>query len=277
MNFIALSSLPRSGSTLLMYILNQNPKFTIGPDSEISYILNNNRSHIKDHIRGYQIPHQKATECFLNFCRSGTQSWIDTLVDDQNIFVDKSRGWLIDMDFTFKVFPKLKMVINIRDLRAVVNSFEKVNSESIYSDSKSYYKNLDTDLQRQRLDGILNFKMLKDSLTSLRELIEIPKKYNSNILITRHEDLIEDPNYFMQTLYDFLDLPYFQHDFENIEQDNNYYDNVYMPYGNHKIHNCLAKSIEQKFEYIRPDLLEQITKGYSWYFKNFYSDRMDNK
>jgi sulfotransferase len=277
MNFVALSSLPRSGSTLLIYILNQNPKFTIGPDSEISYILNNNRSHIKDRIRGYQIPHQKATECFLNFCRSGTQSWIDTLVEDKNIFIDKSRGWTVDMDFTFKVFPELKMIINIRDLRSVVSSFEKVHCESIYADRKSYYKDIDTDLQRQRLDGILNFPMLKDGLTALRELIEIPKKYNSNILITRHEDLIEDPNFFMETLYDFLELPYFQHDFENIEQDSNYHDNVYMPYGNHKIRNSLVKTVPQKFDYIRSDLLEQMTKGYSWYFNNFYSDRIKKK
>jgi sulfotransferase len=274
MNFIALSSLPRSGSTLFLYILNQNPKFTIGPDSEISYVLNHNKKFIKDKIREYQIPHEIATECFLNFCRSGTNSWVDTLRDKDTIFLDKSRGWILDLDFTFKVFPNLKVIINVRDLRAIVNSFEKINSNSLYSDRKLYYKDIDNDLQRQRLDGILNFPILKDGLTALRELIEIPKKYNNNILITRHEDLIEDPNYFMKTFYDFVELPFFVHDFENIEQERNYNDNVYMPYGNHKIKNKLEKTLPKSYDQIRPDLLEQLMKGYSWYYNNYYSDRV---
>ena len=272
MNFVALSSLPRSGSTLLLYILDQNPMFTIGPDSGLSYLLDDCRKHIKDAIKGYQIPHEQVTDCFLNFCRSGTESWVDTLRKD-TIFIDKSRGWTCDMDFTFKVFPNLKLIFNIRDLRYVLNSFEKVHYDSIYADRKYYYKDIESDLQRQRLDGILTFPMLKDGLTALRELIEIPKKYNSNILITRHEDLIDDPNYFMSTLYDFLELPYYQHDFKNITQGD-YYDNVYMPYGNHKIKSKLDKSISTSQLAIRPDLLEQVTKGYSWFFKNFYSDRV---
>jgi sulfotransferase len=274
MKFLPLASLPRSGSTLLLYILKQNPKFTIGPDSDISNILYINKNQIKERIGQYQIPHEIATECFLNYCRSGTDAWIDVLRKKDTIFLDKSRGWISDLDFTFKVFPDLKLIINIRDLRAIVNSFEKVNSNSLYVDRKYYYKDIDTDLQRQRLDGTLNFPMLKDGLTALRELIEMPKKYSSNILITRHEDLIEDPNFFMKTFYDFIELPFFDHDFDNIEQERDYNDNVYMPYGNHKIRNSLEKTLSKSYDEIRPDLLEQLMKGYSWYFNNYYSDRI---
>ncbi len=274
MNFFALSSLPRSGSTLLLYILKQNPKFKTGPDSDISYLLNTNRSYIKTAVTDCQIPHQKLTECFLNFCRSGTESWVNTLTNEDQIFVDKSRGWVIDMDFTFKVFPDLKMIFNIRDLRSIINSFEKVHHDSIYADNKSYYKNIESDLQTQRIDGILSSSMVSDALTSLRELVEIPKKYTSNILITRHEDLIEDPNSFMKTIYDFLEIPYYQHNFDNIEQDNDYNDNPYMPYGNHKIKNSLDKENRNTFEYIRSDLSEKLVRGYSWYYDNLYSDRM---
>lgn len=274
MNFIALSSLPRSGSTLLLYILNQNPKFAIGPDSDISYLLDTSRSYIKIAIKDSQIPHQKVTDCFLNFCKSGTESWISNLIKEDQIFIDKSRGWLIDMDFTFKVFPNLKMIFNIRDLRSIVNSFEKVHHDSIYADNKSYYKNIESDLQTQRIDGIIKSHMVNDPLTSLRELTEIPKKYTSNILITRNEDLIEDPNSFMKTIYEFLELPFYQHDFENINQDNNYNDNPYMPYGNHKIKNSLDKEVSPKYEYVRDDISEKIVRGYSWFYDNLYSDRM---
>jgi sulfotransferase len=274
MKFLPLASIPRSGSTLLLYILNQNPKFTIGPDSEISYILNSNRNNIRKNIHSYQLPHEDITKCFLNFCRSGVDAWIETLRKEDTIFLDKSRGWISDLDFTFKVFPDQKIIINIRDLRSVLNSFEKIHSDSLFENKHSYYKDIENDLQRQRLDGILQLPMIKEPLTTLRELIEIPKKYKDKILITRHEDLIEDPQYFMQTLYDFIELPYFEHDFDDIKQERYYNDNPYMPYGKHKISNKLTEKVSNKCEFIRPDLLDNLVKGYSWYFDNFYSDRM---
>lgn len=276
MNFIALSSVPRSGSTVLMYLLNQNPTITIGGDSFLSYLLNDCRLNVKKNILEYQIPHQQVTECLLNFCRSGANSWVDSLRNDK-IFVDKSRGWLVDMDFTFKVFPELKLIINVRDLRSIINSFEKINHNSIYADKKFFYKNIDSDLQLQRIDGILNFQVVKEVLTSLRELVEVPKQYTSNILITRYEDLIETPESFMKTLYEFLEMPYFEHNFDNIEQTNNYNDNPFVPYGDHRISNKLLKTVDDNWDYVRPDLLERLKVGYSWYFKNLYSDRMDNK
>ena len=69
MNLLPLTSLPRSGSTLFLYILNQNPIFQIGPDSEIGNFLYHNKTFIQTNIHHFQLPHEKVSECFIDFCR----------------------------------------------------------------------------------------------------------------------------------------------------------------------------------------------------------------
>ena len=111
MNFIPLTSLPRSGSTLLLYILNQNPKFTIGPDSEIGNLLNINKEFICNNITHFQLPHETVSDCFYNFCRSGVDSWIKTISEPETIFVDKSRHWLKDLDYIFLCYGNVFICI----------------------------------------------------------------------------------------------------------------------------------------------------------------------
>jgi hypothetical protein len=273
MNFIPLTSLPRTGSTLLLYILDQNPKFTIGPDSEIGQLLNYNKQFITDNISHFQLPHEKVTDCFINFCRSGVDSWIKTISDKQNVFIDKSRHWLKDLDFIFTVFPEIKIVVTIRDLRSIVNSFEKISKESLYVNRSETFGNLNEDLHIQRVGNILEIPYLKDGLFSLRQLIDIPQKYKDQIFISKYEDLIKNPQEHLNEIYDFLEISRYTHDFENITQGF-YNDNPYQPFGKHKIKSKIEKSNEKNFSYLRQDVQNMIINEYYWYFQKFYPEEL---
>jgi len=273
MNFIPLTSLPRSGSTLLLYVLKQNPKFTIGPDSEIGNLLNVNRDFICKNIFHFQLPHETVSDCFYNFCRSGVDAWIKTISNPETIFVDKSRHWLKDLDHIFKIFPDLKIVITIRDLRSIVNSFEKICQDSLFADRSESFNTIHEDLQYQRVDNILNIDYLKDGLFSLRQLIDIPKKYKNQIFISRYEDLIEDPQGHLNLIYDFLDMDRYIHDFDHLDQDF-YNDNPYQPFGCHKIKSKLEKPKSENFSSLREDIQSKIFNQYYWYFKEFYPEKL---
>ena len=273
MNFIPLTSLPRSGSTLLLYILNQNPKFTIGPDSEIGQLLNINKEFICSSISHFQLPHETVSDCFYNFCRSGVDSWIKTISEPETIFVDKSRQWLKDLDYIFQLFPKLKIVVTIRDLRSVVNSFEKISQDSLFVNRSDSFHTIHEDLQYQRVDNILNLDYLRDGLFSLRQLIDIPKKYKNQIFISRYEDLIEDPQNQLNEIYDFLGLDRYTHDFNHLTQDF-YNDNPYQPFGRHKIKSKIEKSNSENCSHLRKDIQDMIFSHYHWYFKEFYPEKI---
>lgn len=273
MNFIPLTSLPRSGSTLLLYILKQNPKFTIGPDSEIGQILNINKEFIRDNIFHFQLPHETVSECFYNFCRSGVNSWIKTISDPETIFVDKSRHWLKDLDYVFNLFPKLKIIITIRDLRFLVNSFEKICQDSLFVNRSTTFNTLDEDLQCQRVRNILDLEYLKDGLFSLRQLIDIPKRYKNQIFISRYEDLVVDPKNQLNKIYDFLELDRYVHDFNHLTQDF-YNDNPYQPFGCHKIKSKIENLNSESHLQLREDIQNMIFNQYHWYFKEFYPEKL---
>lgn len=269
MKLLPLTSLPRSGSTLLMNILGQNSIFTVGDDSEIGNLLNYNKQFIVQNICHFQLPNELVSDCFLNFCREGTMSWISKISSPDKIFLDKSRHWLKDLDYVFQIFPDLKILINIRDLRGIVNSFEKINNNSLYIEKSNFYNQINYDLQAQRVHNILNLFYMKDGLFSLKELIDMPKTYKNNLYICKYENLLNNPKNELENIYKFLNLSNFNHDFDNIGQKS-YNDNQYMPYGIHKINSKIEKKGED-FSFLREDILEMIVHEYNWYYQSFYS------
>lgn len=271
-NILPLTGLPRSGSTLLLYILNQNSKFTIGPDSEIANILNHNKRFIEDNIFHFQLPHEKVSECFLKFCREGVNGWISEICDNDKIFIDKSRHWMIDLDYIFNVFPDIKLLVTIRDLRGILNSYEKINSNSLFVKKHLYNKTLDSNLQIERAFDILNFDYIKSVLFTLKEISEVYKNYNQNLKICRYEDTISFPKQQLDSIYNFLNIDTFNHDFSNIEQSL-FYDNPYQPYGCHKIKNKIdTENNNFKYPYLSEKTNEYIINNYSWYYEIFYPE-----
>ena len=270
MTLLPLTSLPRSGSTLLMSILGQNQKFHLGDDSELGNLLNHNKQFMIDNIHYFQLPHEVASECFYEFCRKGSEAWISNIIPEGKIFLDKSRHWLKDLDYFFNVFPDIKIIINIRDLRGIVNSFEKIHNNSLFIDRNSFYNQLNFDLQMQRVNNILNFDYLKDGLISLKEIIDIPKRYKDRIFICKYEKLLEDPVEEIGKIYEFLELPVYKHNFDEIEQEP-YNDNPYQPYGCHKIKPKVERYVEN-FSDLRPDISNMIINEYKWYYDIFYRE-----
>ena len=131
MKLIPLTGLPRSGSTLLLSILNQNPLFESGDDSEIGNLLHHSISFIQQNIGHFQLDNRIVERAFINYCNEGTNAWINTICPKDKIFIDKSRHWTNFLDLYFKIIEDTKVIFIIRDLRGVVNSFEKIRCKSL--------------------------------------------------------------------------------------------------------------------------------------------------
>jgi sulfotransferase len=271
---VPLTGLPRSGSTLLMHILNQNPNFTIGPDSSLSPLLSNLRTFAQDNIVKQQFDHRLFNECIFNFCRSGSESWINQICPTDT-FIDKNRFWLYQYQFMFKVFPNIKMILNLRDLRSIVNSIEKIHRNTLLINFQNYYNGFEKNFLHQRVDTILNEWFLKDALTSIKELVEIEPKCREQLLIFRYENLLQDPQESMNRIYDFLELPRFEHDFDNIQDNIVHFDNMYQPYGDHKIKNKLEKNNSQEFSHLPQHVCNYIIETHKWYYENFYPEILE--
>ena len=199
MNFIPLTSLPRTGSTLLLYVLNQNPIFEIGPDSEIGDFLYHNKKFIKKNIHHFSVTTSKVDVCFKEFCRKGTEI-LDQSIDtsEQNI-CGQVKTLVKRSDYHFHLFPNNKVLITIRDLRGIVNSFEKIHNASFYVDRQEFHRDMDAHMQFHRVSSIFDLSYVREGLFSLKELIDLRKRFRNQIKICRYEDLISNPHKLLQT------------------------------------------------------------------------------
>lgn len=268
---IPLTGFPRSGSTLLMTILNQNPEFAVLPDSDLSPLLVSIRNWASDVINQSQLPHKVFHKSILNFCRSGAESWVnDNCLT--NVLIDKNRYWIYQHQFLFQVFPNIKMILNLRDLRYVINSLIKVQMNTFCINFQNYYENMNDNFMLQRIKDCLNIWYLKEVLVSLKELIEIAPDYRKQILIFRYEELILNPQDSMNKIYDFFELSRYEHDFNNIVQIEPHYDNMYIPYGDHQIRSKLETNLPQKLSHIPSEYGDWIVDEYKWFYEFFYPE-----
>lgn len=261
------SSLPRSGSTLFQNIMGQNPDFYVTPTSgvlELVYAARNNYTNS---------PEFKAQDAnlmksgFIQFCHDGMMGFFNGVTDKKYV-LDKSRGWGIHYGFLNSFYPEPKVICMVRDLRAIFASMEK-----------NFRKN-------QHLDsGIVNHATMTGTTTEKRidvwaqgqpvglaieRLYQIFKEgTNKKMLFVKYEDLAENPESEMARVYDYLELPYFAHDFDNIEQITSEDDSVYGIYGDHQIRKKLQPLKSDWKEVLGVNASNWIKNNYKWFYDEF--------
>lgn len=261
------SSLPRSGSTLLQNILGQNPDFYVTPTSGVLELVFAARSNYTNSPEFKAQDQDLMRRAFLSFCRSGMDSFYNSITDKKYV-VDKSRGWGIHYDFLNLVYPDPKIICMVRDLRDVFASMEK-----------NYRKNPD------KQDPVLDWSKMQGTSVpkridiwsqgppvgmAIERLSEIFRMgIDKKILFVKFEDLCLYPETEMQRIYQFFDLPYYQHDFNNIEQITKEDDEVYGIFGDHTIRNKLEPVQSKAKSILGKDVCDWIYKNYQWFFDQF--------
>jgi sulfotransferase len=89
------------------------------------------------------------------------------------------------------------------------------------------------------------------------------------MLFVKFEDLCLYPEMTMRKIYDYLELPFFEHDFDNIEQVTKEDDEVYGMFGDHKIRKKLEPVRSRAKELLGRDVTNWIYENYKWFFEQF--------
>ena len=114
-----MAGMPRSGSTLLSSILNQNPRFYSGPSSPVlSTMLNIEQHLLKDELYN-AFPKE-------NECNQLIGSVIDHFYDDidKPVVIDKNRGWTCCIKYILGYIKcDAKIICPIRDIAEILTSF----------------------------------------------------------------------------------------------------------------------------------------------------------
>lgn len=261
------SSLPRAGSTLLQNIIAQNPDFYATPTSGVLELVFAARGNYTDS------PEFKAQDAdlmrtgFLSFCRNGMDGYYNAITDKKYV-IDKSRGWGIHYDFLNLIYPNPKIVVMVRDLRDVFASMEK-----------NYRKNPDKanpvlnwaqmagTTVPKRIDIWAQSQPIGLAIERLQELFRLG--IDSKVLFVKFEDLCLYPETTMTKIYQYLEVPYYEHDFDNIQQITKEDDEVYGVFGDHEIRTKLAPVPSRAKTILGKDVTDWIWNNYPWFFQQF--------
>lgn len=262
------SGLPKSGSNMIKDILSQNEAVSIYSYSPFAGALDK----IKNIIWDLELVHNRDTdsfdECIKHFFNHGISGWGHGLNKKASIYIDDNRIWLTKLEDLKNIFNG-KMIVFIRDLKSIINSFEYTYINKIdYSFNslpKDFYQYQPNNKQLQRVIEFFNLYYIKTPLIGIHRIIQ--EKDIENFYFIKYEDFITNPKKELKNIYHFLNIQYYEHDFENIEIS--YKTPIsHIPYGNA----VKFKKIEQlnKKNLLNKESIRYIETNFKWFYDFFY-------
>jgi sulfotransferase len=215
--FFFISGLPRSGSTLLSAILRQNPEFYADISSPVQGLVGATINVITASESNHLIDEDRRK----SLLRALFNAYYEA-VEPPTVF-DTSRGWTAKTSLLKSLFPQTKIICCVRDLFWILDSFERIAAKNTL-----WNASLTDDEARQtvttRCDALMDVKKEGQVVKPYYFLEEGMLLNPDMILLVEYESLCKKPESVMRELYGFIGKPYFDHDFKNVEYDNEVYD-----------------------------------------------------
>jgi sulfotransferase len=267
-SFAFLSGLPRSGSTLLASILNQNPEIHSGPNSPMCGMMWNLEQSII------------ATEQFnaypkMHVVHPMVHGILEAYYADrkEKLIIDKSREWTVPQHFELlkRVLPyEPKIIINVRPLVEILASFINLvhnNAGNVSFIDKEIQARQDFHFYRHpdeiRCDSLMRPKGPID--TALYGIaFACQPQYRDNFHFVEYHDLVSDTENVIKGIYNFLGIEHFNHDYTNVENKFHERDETYGLYGMHDVRRRVSRSTVDPFEVLPPHMIQKYSGMEFW-------------
>jgi sulfotransferase len=264
--------LPRTGSTVLMNILQQNSLVFTTATDPFPHILQEQILIKSRYTEAFQaMCAQQADRAVHGMALGATQGWYEGLTS-KPIVISKARQW----SGLHHLFPSSKILVTVRDLRDIVESFDRVNERVLalhtFGDDHTLYGSMSEEEKMH-----YHFREQNAFSSTLRH--EIPKYLDlfkhtkDRVKFIRYEDMLRNPQYMLSRIYEFLGLEPFDHDLEVINQSEMFeHDNAYFrERTDHKT--------QPKFKAWAPPVRKlserfhtQVIKDHQWFYRSFYPE-----
>lgn len=216
--FHFISGLPRSGSTLLAGILRQNPKFHASMSSPVSGLLNGVLEQMGAGSEFYSFFDEEKRK---RICKA----IFDAYYADQtnrNVIFDTSRIWTARLHQLVELFDDFKMICCVRNPAWVMDSFEVIYRKNPFDYSRMFNAGSRQTVYT-RCESLINAAGTVGSpWTALKEAYY--GEHSGRLLLVDYDLLTQFPQKTLDLIYQFLNLPVFDHDFNQVEYEESEFD-----------------------------------------------------
>ena len=211
-----ITGLPRSGSTLLSSILKQNPRFHASITDPLATLV---KGIVETSQDGPGMKSEVPVQRRKNTVYGAIEGFYKEV--DKEVIFNTNRAWTYLTPLMKELYPTSKMIVCVRDLNWIIDSFETAHRKDPLSTNTVTGNLSGTVYSRAELlmeeKGIIGFPYvgIKQAITGNEKDL---------LFILEYEQLTKNPKQMLQALYSFIDEPYFEHDFDNVEASWDEYD-----------------------------------------------------
>jgi sulfotransferase len=221
-----IAGLPRSGSTLLSALLNQNPQVHAEPNSPLIDCISSNEFILTQSEQARAFP---VLDRVSNVCSQIPKSFYSHI--EKPFVVDKNRGWTASYAFFLAkqyIDPEPKVVCCVRDILEVLSSYVAIaekNGHGGFIDDlinpQQYYGPINDD----RCDALMSpGGRVHSNLNSMKSMWQ--SEFRKNMLLVEYNDLVNSTQSTMDSIYNFWGIDTFQHAM-NVEEPFSVDDQIY--------------------------------------------------
>ena len=244
--FYFMAGLPRSGSTLLSSILNQNPRFYSGPSSPVlgvMYAVEENFT-TNELYTGYPKPDQ-----VIEIIGSIPHHFYSDVKEP--IVFDKNRAWTARVPYIEGyIKQQAKILVPVRRVDEILTSVLSMIHRNPFQEGQDRINFVDEYLVKTNQpindynrcmhllspDGIVY-----ESLNAVK--LGLEQNMRDKMHFVDYNDMVSNPEQVMEDIYDFLGEEYYEHTFDglsNIHRENDL--NTYGLGDMHEVHSKLEKT-----------------------------------
>lgn len=207
-----VAGLPRSGSTALMSVIAQNPRIYAAPISGLAGMFGGIHANWDKSEFHQELPNMAAKKRVL---RALLEQYHET---DRPLILDKDRIWVTHIALLEEVLErKVKLIVPVRPIAEILTSFEVLRQRNPLEftgadDALGPSSTLETRaayfMDAKGPLGVA-YNAMKDAVTA---------GYADRMLFVDYGRLTSAPKMQFKRIYEFLEEPYFEHDFNRVEQ-----------------------------------------------------------
>jgi len=257
-----MAGLPRSGSTLLKSLIDQNPNIHTEPVSSVMELMYHTEEYFKhsEQYLGYPKP-QNAHKIISSFIENYYYE------REEDIIIDHCRAWPNNIErIKTYITPNPKIICPVRDIAEILTSFitmvHRNDDQVSFIDQHLIEKGVtvDDDNRCQYLmsdDGIIEQALWAQSQAFI-------KNDTRHLLMVEYNDLVNTPDETMRRIYDFLEMDDYDHNFKNVENHHRENDDQWYLKDMHYVRKEVKKTSKKPEDVLSPYILNKYKKLEYW-------------
>ncbi len=258
--FYFMAGLPRSGSTLLSSILNQNPRFYSGPSSPVlgaMYAMEENFT-TNELYTGYPKPNQ-----VREIIGSIPHHFYSDV--EQPVVFDKNRAWTARVPYIEGyIGQQAKILVPVRRVDEILTSILTMVHRNPFQEGQPRINFVDEQLVKtntpindyNRCMYLLNSGgIVYESLNAIK--LGFDENMHDKMHFIDYNDLVNYPEKTMEDIYDFLGEDYYEHEFDSLSNVHREDDlNTYGLADMHEVHSKLEKTSSSPESVLPEEILD---------------------